>query len=311
MKNQNTDVHSKKTREIYQKQHEKIAKDSVTLDRIRKIYGAEEFQLPGGGAWFEGKSCAEIGYGNIGAFLPRLFEWGCQSAIAVDVDEEWIPLLKKSLLNQGVEKDWCEMRSGSVLDIPIESNSIDFVFISGVLVHLKNMGDAIDGFNEGARICKKGGYFYSSWGPCGGLMEGVIMPAIRNHYHTTPEFKEFIDGIKVEDIHGLIDKIVKNAKQHADQNLDGDCLKELFGIDFCVFLQNSIQLPSWLSNEFTPQVVEGLYKANGFTNVKRVERYVTRSDIRKYLAPLHHDRDYWISKILYGQGFVRYIGKKA
>ena len=66
-------------------------------------------------------------------------------------------------------------------------------------------------------------------------MEGVIMPAIRNLYHTTPEFKEFIDGIKVEDIHGLIDKIVKDAKQYADQNLDGDSLKELFGIDFCVF----------------------------------------------------------------------------
>ena len=96
MKNQNTDTHSKKTREIYQKQHEKISEDSVTLDRIRKVYGAEKFQLPGGGAWFKGKSCADIGCGNIGAFLSRFFEWGCQSAIAVDVDEEWIPLLKKS-----------------------------------------------------------------------------------------------------------------------------------------------------------------------------------------------------------------------
>jgi ubiquinone/menaquinone biosynthesis C-methylase UbiE len=73
---------------------------------------------------------------------------------------------------------------GSVLDLPIENNSIDFVSINGVLVHLKNMGDVIKGLNKGARICKNGGYYFTAYGLCGGLMEGAIMPAIRKHYLT-------------------------------------------------------------------------------------------------------------------------------
>ena len=76
-----------------------------------------------------------------------------------------------------------------------------------------------------------------------------------------------------------------------------------------MFLQNFIQPPSWLTNDCTPQVVEGLYKANGFTDVKRIKKYVKRSDIRKYFAPLHHDRDYWFSKIMYSEGYIQYIGK--
>jgi ubiquinone/menaquinone biosynthesis C-methylase UbiE len=310
MNNKNSDEHGQSTRAIFQKQHERVAADDVALERIRKLYSAEKFQLPGGADWFKGKDCADIGCGNIGALLSQLYSWESKSAIAVDLDEEWIPSLKKSLANQGTDKDWCEMRSGSVLSLPIESNTIDFVSINGVLVHLKNMGDIIKGFNEGARICKKGGYYFTAYGPCGGLMEGVIMPAIRNHYHSSPDFKALIDNVCVESVHELIDKIVGDAKQYGNQDLDGKFLKSLFGTDFCVFLQDFIQ-PSWLSNECTPEVVEGLYEANGFTDVKRIGGFVKRSDIRKYFAPLHHDRDHNISKILYGSGYVQYIGKKS
>jgi hypothetical protein len=87
-------------------------------------------------------------------------------------------------------------------------------------------------------------------------------------------------------------------------------MKSLFGMDYCVFLQNFIQAPTWFSNECTPEFVESLYSRAGFVNVRRLKSFVKRSDIRKFFAPLHYDRDYDISKILYGQGYVQYIGEK-
>jgi hypothetical protein len=243
--------------------------------------------------------------------LSALHEWGCKSAIAIDVGVEWISPLKQALEEQGVEKDWCETRSGSVLDIPVDSNSINFVSINGVLIHLRNMGEILKGFNEGARVCKKGGYYFTSYGPCGGLMQGAILPAVRSFYNQNPDFKDLIDRISTKEIYEIIDKIVEDTNKYANQDLDAKFLKNLFGTDFCVFLQNFVQAPSWLSNECTPEVVEELYKANGFTEIKRLGGYVNRTDIRKYFSALHNDRDYWFSKIMYGQGYVQYIGKKA
>jgi ubiquinone/menaquinone biosynthesis C-methylase UbiE len=300
---------SVKTRDIYQKQHERILGDNTALNRITNMYSENKFPMNEG--WFKDKVCADIGCGNVGAFLVKLYNWGCKNSIAVDIDKEWIPSLTKAMLKNGIEEDWCETRSGSVLDIPIESNEIDFVSINGVLIHLLDTGEVIKGFNEGARICKKEGYLFTSYGPCKGLVQDAIMPALRKYYHSNKDFKNLIDRISVEDIYPIIDKVVKDSKEFTNQDLDGKFLKELFGTDFCVFLQNFIQAPSWLSNETTPMFVEEMYKANGFTDVVRLNSYVDRSDIRKYFSPLHYDRDYWFSKIMYGEGYIQYIGKKS
>ena len=87
-------------------------------------------------------------------------------------------------------------------------------------------------------------------------------------------------------------------------------LKSLFGEDYCVFIQNFIQAPTWWSNECTPKFVEGLYKKCGFKNVKRLSSFTKRSDIRKYFAPLHYDLNHPISQLLYGEGYVQYVGEK-
>ena len=53
-----------------------------------------------------------------------------------------------------------------------------------------------------------------------------------------------------------------------------------------------------------------MYKKNGFKEVRRIKKFVKRDDIRKFFAPLHFERDSQISKLLYGQGYMQYIGKK-
>ena len=58
------------------------------------------------------------------------------------------------------------------------------------------------------------------------------------------------------------------------------------------------------------QIINAMYKKNGFTDIRRIKRFVKRNDIRKFFAPLHFERENKISQLLYGQGYMQFIGKK-
>ena len=59
----------------------------------------------------------------------------------------------------------------------------------------------------------------------------------------------------------------------------------MFSEDFCVFLHNHVQAPYWLTNECSKEFITSMYKKNGFKNVRRIKKFVHRTDIRKYLHP--------------------------
>lgn len=304
-----TKVLHEKTRKIYEKQHQRIAGDDTVFNRISKSYSAEKLHVDPN--WFKGKIALDAGCGNFGALIVKLAELGCKKVHACDIGIDWIPKLAKNLEEKGVSKSSFELNAGDVLDLPYEDESIDFVATNGVLAHLEDMDAMERGFAEGARVCKKGGYYFTSWGPCGGLMQGKIMPAARQHYREDEWFKSLIDNISPTLIHGVIDKICEDSKENGGEKLDDVFLKSLFGEDFCVFLQNFIQCPQWFTNECTPEHVEGLYKKYGFTKIERLSEFVKRTDIRKFFAPLHFDKDDPVSKALYGEGYVKYIATKA
>lgn len=298
-----------KTRKIYEKQHQRIAGDDTVFNRISTSYSAEKFHIDA--KWFVGKTVLDAGCGNFGALIVRLAELGCRKIHACDIGTDWIPKLADNLKKRGVPESQFELRDGNVLNLPYEDESFDFVAVNGVLVHLKDMNEIESGFVEGVRVCKKGGYYFTSWGPSGGLVQGRVMPAARQHYREDEWFKSFIDNVSPQLIHGVIDKICADSEKYGGEKLDGAFLKSLFGEDFCVFLQNFIQAPQWWSNECTPEYVEGLYKKYGFEMIDRLNEFMKRTDIRKYFAPLHYDWDHPVSKALYGNGYVKYIALKA
>lgn len=297
------------TRKIYEKQHQRLAGDDVAFNRIAASYTPEKLKLDP--AWIRGKTALDAGCGNIGAFTVRLAEMGFGRIVACDIGTDWIPKMAAQLKRKGVPDGVVELREGNVMHLPFADESFDFVAMNGVVVHLQDMNDIAKGFAEGARVCKKGGYFFTSWGPSGGLMQGKIMPAARAHYREDPHFKALIDNISPAAIHAVIDKICADSEANGGEKLDGAFLKSLFGEDFCVFLQNFIQAPQWWTNECTPEYVEALYRGHGFGKLERLNEFVKRTDIRKYFAPLHYDWNHPVSKALYGNGYVKYIGVKA
>ncbi len=301
--------HHRKTRRIYEKQHARICADADARQRIDGMYESATMGLPR--EWFKGKDALDAGCGNIGSLIRRLSRLGAERVYGIDVGNGWIEKLQASLKRAGVPSRCFELRPGSILDIPFPTGRFDFVAINGVLIHLRNTAEILHGFREGARVCKSGGYYFTSYGPCGGLIQGTIFPAIRERYRQDAKFKNFIDGIHPKVIHKAIDRIVSLAKERTGEDLRAGFLKSLFGEDFCVFLQNYIQAPVWLSNECTPEFVEEMYKANGFTEITRLNSFVKRKDVRKFFAPLHFDRDEPLSQILYGKGYVQFIGRKA
>ena len=87
-----------------------------------------------------------------------------------------------------------------------------------------------------------------------------------------------------------------------------DRVKPLFDIDLCASIQDVLQTPLRLS--FPENFIIDEYKKNGFKNIKQLKKYIERNNIRKFTAPLHYYTNNKISKMLYGSGYLEYIGKK-
>jgi len=294
------------TRSVYEKQHARISADDTTFNRIYGIYEGTTLGIDP--AWWRGNQHLDAGCGNFGAFMLRLLHLGVGRVTGIDLGDAWIPKLTNSLLSRGIKQEMFELRPGSVLEIPFPEKSFDFVAVNGVLVHLDSMEEVERGFAEGARVCKEGGYYYTSYGPCGGALMEAIFPALQQYYKTNTVFRSFIDDIDPQLIHDTLDKVSTDHYKYTGETLDVSPFKPLFGLDFCVFLQNFIQRPTDFSNQCTPAFVESLYSKHGFSKVIRLHHYVKRTDIRKLFAPLHYDWEHPVSNALYGEGFVQYCG---
>ncbi|MDR1236330.1 MAG: class I SAM-dependent methyltransferase [Holosporaceae bacterium] len=299
------------TRKIYHEQHNRLNADEIARARIHSMYTERYFELPDG--YFSkngGRVCLDAGCGNMAVLMIRLLAFGVKEVHGIDLGEDWIPHATRELQQSGNYEGKYFFKSGDVLNIPYDDEHFDFVACNGVLVHLANLSDVEKAFSECMRVLKKGGWLYTSYGTVGGILEGVIFPALREHYKNNEEFKTFIDNIKTLDFENLLNKIDTELKSRGGE--DVDCLSALkyFDEDFCVYLQNVLQPPSRLHQQCSSEYVNSLYERTGLGNIRRLKRYVTRNNVRKFFAPLHYDRDHKWSKILYGEGSVEYIGQK-
>ena len=58
-------------------------------------------------------------------------------------------------------------------------------------------------------------------------------------------------------------------------------------------------------------MVREMYAEAGFEEPTRLRRYVKRENIRRFLAPLHYERDDELVQIIYGSGNLEFIARRA
>lgn len=130
-------------------------RDSVELFTKRAI--ANNFDL----GWLKGKKCLDAGCGS-GRYSVAMALHGAGSITAVDVSETGLAEAKR----RAAEFPQIQFQQASVLDLPFEDGSFDFVWSAGVIHHTSDFDKALD---ELTRVLRPGGKLFLLVYGAGGL----------------------------------------------------------------------------------------------------------------------------------------------
>ena len=102
-------------------------------------------------SWLDGKSILDAGCGN-GRYSYALSKLGAKDVVGIDMSETNLEDANKRLSER--KREGLSFVCGSVLDMPFENESFDFVFSNGVLHHTT---DLKQGLRELLRVLKRDG----------------------------------------------------------------------------------------------------------------------------------------------------------
>jgi 2-polyprenyl-3-methyl-5-hydroxy-6-metoxy-1,4-benzoquinol methylase len=298
--------HSEETRRIYQAQHARIAADERAMRRFTGMFNEPYFHVQKG--FFSEKKLLDAGCGNTAKLLIALYRMGCRDLHACDLGTDFIPAAQDSLAQHGIPKEAVKFSSGSVLKLPYDPEAFDFVCCHGVLLHVNSMEEARNGFRELARVTTHGGHLYTTFANVEGFFEDCLFPAARAYYRSNDQFRRLIDTIAPSHFAHLIDIVERGFHEHEGAKVDLSFLKDAFDTDFCVTIQNIIQVPVQLP--ISESFVREMYSETGFATATRLKRYVKRENIRRFFAPLHYVWEDELVSLIYGSGSLEFIARK-
>ncbi len=303
----------KRTKEIYIEQHKNYSRDKSIFNRFLAVaLDPKSYDLPK--EFFAGKSVLDAGCGNTGYFQVAMHALGASHITCLDLGTEWMPELEKVMKEHGIPDSALSYREGSTAALPFADESFDFVASNGVLMHLESAIEAEKALCELARVTKKGGLIYAYAGISSpGIVDRYIVPALRKAYQEDSDFRQYIDNITPEQVTSDLLTCFSSAQEFDKSfppSLQG-YIQTLFTLDSATFTQNMLQVPVQLGTVLGFDWIKDKLDRLGFKNIRRVpEKYWVRSDYRKFLAPLHYNRDTRLSKLLYGDGHVKVVAEK-
>jgi SAM-dependent methyltransferase len=298
--------HSEETRRIYHEQHKRVVGDERAMQRFIGMFSEEYFGVPKG--FFAGKKVLDAGCGDTAKLSIALYRMGCRDLHGFDLGTEFIPVARSALSRNGVPPDAAHYRSGSVLDVPFPDESFDVVCRHGVLIHLNDLNEVQRAFRELARVTRRGGLLYTVYGLVGGLYEDCLLPALRDYYRRNNDFREIVDRISPADFGSVIDLIERGIERHEGERVNLTSLRDALDTDLCVTIQNAIQAPVRLAVD--EAMIRRMHAESGFSDPRRLKRYVRRKNLRRLFAPLHYEHEQPISRLLYGSGNLEFIASK-
>ena len=130
----------KKTRNVYLSQHKTFFKHNELFNRFYKYaVTPKNYRLEK--KFFKNANVLDAGCGNSGYFAKAMVDLGAKHVYCLDIGNKWKRELKKGLKNKGVPLSKISFISGSVTNIPLNSEMMDFTACNGVLYHLPNKQD--------------------------------------------------------------------------------------------------------------------------------------------------------------------------
>ncbi len=230
----------------------------------------------------------DVGCGDTAKVSIAMAGLGSKNITLSDIGTNWMPNVKKNLKLYNINKNFWKLKSASVIKLPFKDEEFDFVICHGVLIHLSNIQDVKQAIKELCRVTKKKGAIYIAVGSEGGLVEKSLLPSIRSFYGENKTFKKFIDNLSPNKIIDLIltKKKYRNISFKNKFNLNEKILKRLFDEDFCVTVQNLIQVPKRLSIKERFYIKE--FKKHNIKKNYRLARFVPQNNIRNIFSHLHY-----------------------
>ena len=295
----------KKTRNVYLSQHKTFFKHNELFNRFYK-YAVNPKNYCLEKKFFKNANVLDAGCGNTGYFAKAMVDLGAKHVYCLDLGNKWKRELKKGLKNKGVPLSKISFISGSVTNIPLNSEMMDFTACNGVLYHLPNKRSSSKALKELFRVTKYGGSTFVYLGvEKPGLIDKYILPSLRKAYLEEKTFKKLIDSGDLNVWQKNLEKLV-NIFHKKDNFLPLSSLKKflkLINPETLMFMQDCLQVPVDQTEKLDKNYSLKILKKIGAKNIRIPDDYYfERTDIRRFLTPFHvTKKTNLLSKILYGE----------
>ncbi|MFK0692889.1 class I SAM-dependent methyltransferase [Mesorhizobium sp. IMUNJ 23033] len=293
------------TRAVFDRYQRQQENDDHIFERLVSLIEEEYFGLPTGS--FHGLDVLDAGCGSNANASYAFLSKGARSVVSLELSNDWMDCARKRLSRFGPRS---ALVTGSVLDLPFDEESFDFVHCAGVLPHTS---DPKKGFEELARVTRPGGSFFLT---IMGTANGIIYRCInhlRELYKTDDQFRTAIDNLNAYTARGAIDWLLKTKESEEKEYIAGEneFFRSLFDDDLFVTIRDRFQAPTYHEFSFTEAQIRGWYAEYGFQNIRRISRY-TRDfhNLRRFLAPMYRHYDHPLARFWFGDGCIQMIGDK-
>ncbi|RVM17892.1 class I SAM-dependent methyltransferase [Sinorhizobium meliloti] len=293
------------TRAVFDRYQRQQEHDEHIFGRLVSLIDEEYFGVRPGG--FAGLNILDAGCGSNANASYAFLEKGAASVTSLELGQEWMDCAASRLGKFGARS---VLVGGSVLDLPFDDGSFDFVHCAGVLPHT---ADPRKGFDELSRVTRASGQFFLT---IMGTGNGVLYRCInhlRELYKADSQFRQTIDQLDGETAKVALDWLLAVKNENERPLIEGEdrFLRSLFDDDLFVTLRDRFQAPTYHEFAFTDEQIRDWYRENGFEDVLRVSRYTKGfKNLRRFLAPMYLHYDHPLARFWFGDGCIQMIARK-
>ncbi|AYG63940.1 class I SAM-dependent methyltransferase [Rhizobium jaguaris] len=293
------------TRAVFDRYQRQQENDDHIFDRLASLIEEDYFGLPAGS--FRGLDILDAGCGSNANASYAFLEKGARSVTSLELGSEWMDCASKRLGRFGARS---ALVAGSVLDLPFDDGSFDFVHCAGVLPHTS---EPRKGFEELTRVTRPDGKLFIT---VMGTGNGVVYRCInhlRELYKHDLQFRHSVDNLNAASARQAIDWLLDTKDREEAEYLskENDFFRSLFDEDFFVTIRDRFQAPTYHDFDFTEIQIRDWFAECGFANIRRISRY-TRAfhNLRRFLAPMYRHYDHPLARFWFGDGCIQMIGER-